>query len=89
MIALGQGRWAKDLMLPPGTYQYAVVVDGKWMADPLAQESFAGPLRLFSILRVPAPDTPSEIGSAADDSMKGGIKHPQHNHRTPGKQPER
>ena len=59
MIALGQGRWAKDLMLPPGTYQYGVVVDGRWMADPLAQSSFPNPLNLFSILNVPVPETPS------------------------------
>ena len=37
----------------------------------------------------PAPDTPSEVGPAEGDSMKGGIMHPQHNHRTPGKKPER
>ena len=60
MIALGHGRWTKELMLPPGTYQYAVVVDGKWMANPLAQASFPGPMSLFSILTVPVPDTPSE-----------------------------
>ena len=59
MIALGQGRWAKDLMLPPGTYQYGLVVDGKWTADPMAQASFPSPLSLFSILNVPAPETPS------------------------------
>ena len=59
MIALGQGRWAKDLMLPPGTYQHGLGVDGRWMADPLAQSSFPNPINLFSILRVPVPETPS------------------------------
>ncbi|MFN0069352.1 MAG: glycogen-binding domain-containing protein [Limisphaerales bacterium] len=77
MIALGQGRWAKELMLPPGTYQYAVVVDGKWMADPLGKESFAGPLSLFSLLQVPAPDTPSETGSAEALKQKAAEADPQ------------
>ena len=29
MISMGQGLWMKELMLPPGTYQYALVVDGE------------------------------------------------------------
>jgi 1,4-alpha-glucan branching enzyme len=43
MIALGQGRWAKDLALPPGEYEYCLVVDGEWIADPLAKESVPNP----------------------------------------------
>jgi len=44
MIALGQGRWAKDLALPPGDYEYCLVVDGcKWMPDPLAGEYVPNP----------------------------------------------
>ena len=39
MIALGQGRWAKDLALPPGDYEYCLVVDGEWTPDPLAAET--------------------------------------------------
>lgn len=37
MIPLGEGRWAKDLVLPPGTYEYCVVVDGPYLPDPLAR----------------------------------------------------
>ena len=30
MISLGDGRWIKALALPPGTYEYRLVVDGEW-----------------------------------------------------------
>ena len=43
MIALGQGRWAKDLALPPGDYEYCLVVDGQWTPDPLAAECAPNP----------------------------------------------
>jgi len=43
MIALGQGRWAKDLALPPGNYEYCLVVDGRWRPDPLAAETVPNP----------------------------------------------
>ena len=43
MIALGQGRWAKDLALPPGDYEYCLVVDGQWTPDPQATESVPNP----------------------------------------------
>ncbi len=43
MIPLGQGRWAKDLALPPGDYEYCLVVDGQWMPDPLATKTVPNP----------------------------------------------
>jgi 1,4-alpha-glucan branching enzyme len=43
MIALGQGRWAKDLALPPGDYEYCLVVDGQWTPDPQAEEAVPNP----------------------------------------------
>jgi len=44
MIALGKGKWAKDLSLPPGDYEYCLVVDGyKWMPDPLAGDYVPNP----------------------------------------------
>jgi 1,4-alpha-glucan branching enzyme len=33
----GGGRWFKETSLPPGTYEYCLVVDGQWMPDPLAK----------------------------------------------------
>jgi 1,4-alpha-glucan branching enzyme len=43
MILLGDGRWAKDLILPPGRYEYCLVVDGQWVADPRASETGSTP----------------------------------------------
>jgi 1,4-alpha-glucan branching enzyme len=43
MIALGDGRWMKELTLPPGVYEYRIVADGEWMADPLAGETKPNP----------------------------------------------
>lgn len=43
MIALGEGRWAKDLALPPGDYEYCLVVDGRWTPDPQAAETVPNP----------------------------------------------
>lgn len=42
MISLGNGRWVKELLLPPGRYEYCFVVDGNWMPDPRAVEAMPG-----------------------------------------------
>ena len=34
MIRLNDGKWAKQLALPPGRYEYRFVVDGRWEDDP-------------------------------------------------------
>lgn len=53
MIALGGGRWAKELTLPPGSYEYRLVVDGERMANPTALESVTNPFgETNSVLRV-------------------------------------
>lgn len=53
MIALGDGRWRKELVLPPGVYEYRLVVDGEWMADPLGRETAPNPFGgLNSVLKV-------------------------------------
>lgn len=43
MIPLGQGRWVKELSLPPGRYEYRLVVDGQWICDPAAAEKVPNP----------------------------------------------
>ena len=43
MTDLGHGRWIRDLMLPPGRYEYQFVVDGRWMHDRTARESVVNP----------------------------------------------
>jgi 1,4-alpha-glucan branching enzyme len=39
----GEGRWLKETVLPAGTYEYCLVVNGRWIADPLASESVPNP----------------------------------------------
>ncbi len=43
MVALGEGRWKKELALPPGRYEYLFVVDGRWQVDPGAGDRVANP----------------------------------------------
>ena len=43
MVAVGEGRWLKELVLAPGTYEYLLVADGQWLADPLAQATVPNP----------------------------------------------
>ena len=53
MIALDTGRWAKDLLLSPGKYEYCLVVDGEWIPDKRAKESAPNPYGgLNSVLKV-------------------------------------
>jgi 1,4-alpha-glucan branching enzyme len=39
----GGGRWFKETALPPGTYEYCLVVDGDWMPDPRARQTVPNP----------------------------------------------
>lgn len=43
MIPLGEGRWVKELSLPPGRHEYRLVVDGQWICDPAAAEKVPNP----------------------------------------------
>lgn len=60
MIHLGASRWVKDLALPPGDYEYCLVLDGsKWVPDPQASETVPNPFGgLNAVLRVAAPVSP-------------------------------
>lgn len=43
MVAMGDGHWLNELVLPPGTYEYLFVADGQWLCDPLARETVPNP----------------------------------------------
>jgi 1,4-alpha-glucan branching enzyme len=43
MIALGEGHWAKDLVLPVGDHEYRLIVDGQWIPDPQATAAAPNP----------------------------------------------
>src|SRR5438270_6754315 len=56
MHPLGGGRWLKESALPPGAYEYCLVVDGKWLPDPLATETVPNPFGgVNSVLKVVSP----------------------------------
>lgn len=69
--SLGVGRWYKDTVLAPGTYEYCLIVDGRWMPDPQAKETVPNPfggrnsvLKVSSreeVHRVEAETLPSKI----------------------------
>jgi 1,4-alpha-glucan branching enzyme len=53
MVPLGDGRWLKELALSPGRYEYRLVVDGAWIADPRASETVRNPFgEMNSVLKV-------------------------------------
>ena len=48
------GRWAQDLVLPPGKYEYLFHVDGQWTPDPQARGYTPNPFGgKNSLLEVP------------------------------------
>ena len=54
MLKVGNSRWTKELMLAPGGYEYRLVVDGQWMADPACPDSVPNPFGgRNSVLTVP------------------------------------
>jgi 1,4-alpha-glucan branching enzyme len=43
MHSTGDGAWLTEAALLPGVYEYCLIVDGRWMPDPLACESVPNP----------------------------------------------
>ncbi|MEO8427179.1 MAG: glycogen-binding domain-containing protein [Verrucomicrobiota bacterium] len=58
LIPQGGGKWAKDLMLTPGSYEYRLVVDGQWLADPNARESVPNPFGGQNSVKIVSPPVP-------------------------------
>src|SRR5262245_15389809 len=55
LTSMGNGRWLKDLNLPPGTYEYRFVVDGTWITDPKSSRTAPNPFGgTNSLLTVPS-----------------------------------
>jgi 1,4-alpha-glucan branching enzyme len=67
----GVGNWWKETALAPGTYEYCLVVDGKWMTDPLARESVPNPFGgRNSILRVATSPEAAHLDNAENIPLK-------------------
>ena len=70
MIAVGEGHWRKELVLPPGAHEYLLVADGEWVPDPSAPETVANPFGgVNSVVRVEAK---GELGIGAHGSLADG-----------------
>jgi 1,4-alpha-glucan branching enzyme len=72
MHFVGGGRWRTETVLPPGTYEYRLVVDSHWIADPLARETVPNPFGgRNSLLTVP-----NSLNAAHPaDAGNGPLKH--------------
>jgi 1,4-alpha-glucan branching enzyme len=54
MHRLTNGKWSKDIDLAPGTYEYRLVVDDRWIPDPNADHAVTNPFgEANSLLTVP------------------------------------
>jgi 1,4-alpha-glucan branching enzyme len=75
MHPLGGGRWLKETALPPGTYEYRLVVDGNWMADPRALKTVANPFGgRNSILEVADSTQAAHLADAENLPLKNANK---------------
>jgi 1,4-alpha-glucan branching enzyme len=60
MINMGSGKWVKNLELAPGTYEYRLIVDGKWITDPRCGHTVPNAFgETNSLLVVPEPQRQS------------------------------
>ena len=67
----GAGNWWKETSLAPGTYEYCLVVDGKWMPDPQAKETVANPFGgRNSILHVAGSPEAAHLADAENLPLK-------------------
>jgi len=72
---IGSGHWLKETSLPPGIYEYCLVVDGKWIPDPLARETVPNPFGgRNSILKVSSTPEAARRAEAASAPLKNTNK---------------
>ena len=58
MTRVGESRWFKELLLPPGVYEYQFLIDGRWLPDPQASKTAPNPFgEVNSVLQVPSSNT--------------------------------
>ena len=61
----GAGNWWKVTALAPGTYEYCLIVDGRWIPDPQARESVPNPFGgRNSVLHVAASPAAAHLADA-------------------------
>jgi 1,4-alpha-glucan branching enzyme len=71
MHPVGSRHWLKETVLPPGTYEYCLVVDGQWRPDPAARESVPNPYGgRNSILKVARTPAGARLAAAENAPLK-------------------
>ena len=77
----GVGNWWKETSLAPGTYEYCLIVDGKWMPDPLAKETVSNPFGgRNSILTVASSPEAAHRADAENLPLKNANKQKTQKH---------
>jgi 1,4-alpha-glucan branching enzyme len=75
MMPIGDGRWLKETALPPGIYEYCLVVDGEWMPDPGTRETVPNPFGgMNSLLKVAHSPQAGHLADAAHLPLKNATK---------------
>src|ERR1035437_310321 len=75
MHPMGDGHWLKETALPPGTYEYCLVVDGQWMPDPLARETVPNPFGgMNSVLKLASSPEAAHLADAETLLLKNATK---------------
>lgn len=64
MVRLADGKWAKELALPPGHYEYRFVVDGQWVDDPAATELIPNSFGTANAVLEVRSTTPAPVASS-------------------------
>lgn len=70
MIRVDGGKWAKELALPPGRYEYRFVVDGQWIDDPAAKATVPNSFGGNNAVLVVVDATDKEGGSPAPAKLQ-------------------
>ena len=71
----GVGHWWKETALAPGTYEYCLVVDGRWIPDPLAKDTVPNPFGgRNSVLRVASSPELAHLADAENLPLKNAEK---------------
>lgn len=71
----GLGNWWKETAIAPGTYEYCLVVDGKWLPDPHAQETVANPFGgRNSVLHVATSPQAAHLSDAENLPLQNEFK---------------
>ena len=77
MHSAGPGRWLRETVLAPGSYEYCFVVDGRWTADPLAKDSVSNPFGgRNSVLRVATSPEAAHLADAEHLPLKSMNNRP-------------